>query len=288
MRSGRRARLKDRLNAAAFRLIYKSLPLGGFCSRHAPKIQVRELAIPCATIKQEIRLVQISDIHFDPQAGVGPENVRQVIELALAQSADAFLLTGDFIFDTCRHPEVLAALLRPLAQAGPALAIFGNHDGGRWAAGTGGNSDVSQARSILAAAGLTVLYNENTSLTFQGGVIRVVGLSDLWAGDFNPERAFAGMTDPAEPVIVLSHNPDTLEHLLPYRWDLMLSGHTHGGQVVLPFIGAPWTPVENGKYRYGRFDLSGRWLYVSAGTGGVFQLRINCPPEIVLIRLLPA
>jgi predicted MPP superfamily phosphohydrolase len=287
MKKGADPKFSDRMISGSVRWIYELFPVGGLCSHLAPKIRVTRAEIRSAKIERPIKIVQLTDLHYEPKAGISLRNIDTVVSLALAQDPDLFLLTEDYIIHKCRKPDELARALKPLSQARPAFGIFGNHDGGRWASRCHGYPNLDVISRVLNDAGIKALYNSNVLTTPRDNAVRVVGLSDLWAGDFNPESAFAATCPKDEFTILLSHNPDTLQYLSDYPWDLMLSGHTHGGQVVLPGIGAPWTPVTNMRHRRGFFNLGDRYLNVATGTGGLFQLRFNCPPEItVFVPLL--
>lgn len=285
MRHGLHATIKDRITSRIFQLLYKGLPIGKTCSKFAAEPVITRLAFAHAGIDHPLKIVHLTDIHFDPRAGISVENVDHMLETALSEKPDMVVITGDFIVDRCQHIQEYTKLLRKLSHVCPVYATLGNHDGGVWAKGMGGYNDISVVSSILKNAGITLLYNEN--VIEQG--VRLVGLSDLWAGDFHPEQAFTNVTAD-KPVLLLSHNPDTTIYLNAFNWDLMLAGHTHGGQVVLPVIGSPWTPIEHTNFRHGLFNLGStkrKLLYVSAGVGGIFQLRVNCPPEIVVITVKP-
>ena len=285
MRHGLHATMKDRITSRIFQLLYKGLPLGKTCSKFAAEPVITRLAFAHTGLVSPVRIVHLTDIHFDPRAGISVNNVNHMLETALSERPDLVVITGDFIVDRCKHIQEYTQVLRKLSQVCPVYATLGNHDGGVWAKGMGGYADIEVVASILKNAGIQLLYNEH--VTNQG--IQLVGLSDLWAGDFHPEKAFAGVTLD-KPILLLSHNPDTTIHLKSFDWDLMLAGHTHGGQVVLPVIGAPWTPIEHTNFRHGLYNLSStkrKLLYVSAGIGGIFQLRVNCPPEIVVITVKP-
>jgi len=114
----------------------------------------------------------------------------------------------------------------------------------------------------------------------------VVGMGDLWAGMFDPVRAFARV-DPGAAQLVLSHNPDSVD--LP-GWGAfdgwVLAGHTHGGQCKAPFLPPPILPVKNKRYSSGEFALSGgRRLYINRGVGTYLPVRFNVRPEVTVFTL---
>ena len=135
------------------------------------------------------------------------------------------LLVGDYVV---RHKEGIEGLVGPLQRLrAPAVAVLGNHDC---------YEDRGYVRARLEAAGVTVLENATTYPL--GAGLAVVGLGDLTSGQFRPEEALPAVP-PEEPRVVLSHNPDTFERLAAYRCDLVLSGHLHGGQFMLPWDRTP-------------------------------------------------
>jgi predicted MPP superfamily phosphohydrolase len=141
--------------------------------------------------------------------------------------------------------------------------------------------------SALTRWGCIVLRNGRTTIDrgVNGDRLWFVGLDDLWFGDFSPPRAFADVPRD-EAVIALSHNPDTAEQVARHRPGLILAGHTHGGQVRLPGIGAIHLNTQNQKLDQGMFKLSsGSALYVSRGVGYIRRIRFYCRPEVPIFRL---
>jgi predicted MPP superfamily phosphohydrolase len=117
--------------------------------------------------------------------------------------------------------------------------------------------------------------------------LRLTGLADIWSEPLNLASAFPpGDSDGAEARLLLSHNPDSKDFLKFKPWDLMLCGHTHGGQVVLPWLGAPWAPVRDKRFLAGMYAWDNRWIHITRGVGNVHGFRFNCPPEVSLITLL--
>ena len=130
---------------------------------------------------------------------------------------------------------------------------------------------------------MKLLHNENCEFQSKGRTFHLVGLGDLWAGELDPVRAFPAPSP--NRVILLSHNPDTKDLLEDYQWDLMLSGHTHGGQLYLPGLGAPFAPVRDRRYLAGLKPWKNRLIQVTTGVGNLYGLRFNCRPEVSLLQL---
>jgi predicted MPP superfamily phosphohydrolase len=197
------------------------------------------------------------------------------------------LLTGDFItrkFDRFnRYTEILS----PLAKAAPCLACLGNHDGGLWARDRHGYADTEPVRNLLTKSGIELLHNRATNLRIRDRNLRLVGMGDWWADEFDPGAAFAdAASDSNETVLVLSHNPDTKDFLRAYSWDLLVCGHTHGGQIYLPLIGTPFAPVQDKRYVKGLHRWNGRWIHITKGVGNLLGVRFNCRPEVSLLTLV--
>jgi len=172
--------------------------------------------------------------------------------------------------------------LRQLAERVPAFGSMGNPDGG-WRGSGMKNSQPVQ--NVVTSAGISILHNQHVTLPVADGHVELVGLGDLWGHEFLPQRAFPSEPATANPRIVLSHNPDTKDLLANRPWDLMLSGHTHGGQVVLPLVGSPWAPVTDTRDLHGLEPWHGRQIHLTAGVGNATGVRLNCPPEVVLLEL---
>jgi len=230
-----------------------------------------------------IRILHLSDLHaswFTPFS-----IIENAIKIGLQQKPDIVCLTGDFIskgidFDDTAY----ARILRQLPLAAPTFAVLGNHDGGIWAGRNGGLSDQKRVRRVLKNADIHLLDNEPAKLTLpKSGDITLGGVGDLWSQAVHPARAFA-RTSPGHPVIALAHNPDTKDKIAEYHWDLLLSGHTHGGQIILPFDGPRFAPVRDKRYVSGLGRWGSRQIYVTRGVGGVAAgIRFRCRPEITIL-----
>ena len=250
-------------------------------------IEVTHRVVPLPGLRgcYRIRILHLSDLHASREIPLS--RVDEAIRLGLACRPDLICLTGDYI---TRGIEVdagaYARLLGRLSAAAPAFATFGNHDGGAWAVRMLGLPSTAAVREILAAAKIRILHNARQVIEVRGARVTLTGLGDLWAGELDP-AAFAGAA-PAGPRVVLSHNPDSKDSLRDQAWDLMLSGHTHGGQVVLPFYGPPIVPVRDRRFVEGLHQWQGRYLSITRGVGGILAgMRLGCRPEVSVVDLAP-
>jgi predicted MPP superfamily phosphohydrolase len=231
----------------------------------------------------DIRLLHLSDFHADPMP---LEYLRDTIRTAVKLKPDLICCTGDFITRRYDRWSEYAEVLAELSAAAPTFACLGNHDGGRWSRKAGGYSDTDLLRNALATARVRLLHNDATSISVRGKSLNLVGLGDWWAKEMEPDEAFGKVVPTTSiPTVLLSHNPDTKDLLPAYRWDLMLSGHTHGGQLSLPMIGEPFAPIRDKRYVRDLHRWENRWLYITAGVGCLHTARFNCRPEISLLTL---
>ena len=233
-----------------------------------------------------IRLLHLSDLHA---SGYVPlEFIAKAIQLGLAEKPDLICLTGDFITKHFTRFADYVDVLKPLAAAAPVFACLGNHDGGKWAArpNYGGHADHSEVRKCLAASGARVLLNQSQEITLRGRKLRLVGVGDLWADEQRPAEAFGSEPpDAGTGVIALMHNPDGKDQLADFHWHVALCGHTHGGQLRLPFFGTPFAPVRDHRYVAGLNRWRDRWIFTTRGVGNLHGVRLNCRPEVSLLSL---
>lgn len=228
-------------------------------------------------------LMQISDIHvgkrFDHRYIIDSFNK------ASAYNPDFVVYTGDYV-NTYKE-KVLFNLLEEVLSYSvkgkiATIGILGNHDYGvNWE-----QPEVAEKISeILSGSGIHLLRNEHVE---QDG-LNFIGLDDYYGSNFNPEKAISYF-DSAKATIVLCHNPDVCDLDVWKNYNSwILSGHTHGGQVKLPFFSPPITPVKNKKYTAGLFGLSNeRTLYINRALGHVYQVRFNVRPEITIFELQKA
>jgi uncharacterized protein len=239
--------------------------------------------LPCRNLKSGVRILHLSDFHASPM--VPFSLIENSVALGLEAKPDVICLTGDFVTDAAPFDRAeYARILRRLSSAAPVFATLGNHDGGEWGASVGGLKDSSAVRGLLEAGHVSLLHNGSEVVRVRDQSIRFAGVGDLWNGGVNGNLAFADV--PAnDPAILLAHNPDTKDLLADRPWDLMLSGHTHGGQVVLPIVGERFVPIRDKRFIAGLKQWNGRQVYVTRGVGNIDGVRVNCRPEVTILDL---
>jgi uncharacterized protein len=234
--------------------------------------------------RKPVRLLHLSDLHASHRRSLAL--AERAVDLGLRVRPDLICVTGDFVTHRVRHGDAYSRILRRLAEAAPTYACLGNHDGGKWAGARGGYKDGSRITRLLRETGIHILSNEESLFESSDQAFRIVSVGDLWAGDADPARAFEGRRSLRDlPTLVLAHNPDAKTLLASYAWDLLLCGHTHGGQVVLPVIGPVVSPVTDRRFMRGLHTWRGRRIHVTRGVGSILGFRFNCRPEVSLLTL---
>ncbi len=249
-------------------------------------LRLSEVRCPVKGLRADLRLLHISDLHASPE--VANSFIEHAIATGLSTKPDLICVTGDFITGIGGFDEnwLVRTLSRLPAQA-PTFGVLGNHDGGEWSGWVGGYQTTSNVRRILERSGIQLLANRNLVLDRRGAPLQLVGVGDLWSGDLQAVEAFQGAADDL-PTLLLAHNPDSKALVEQESWNLMLSGHTHGGQVVVPGVGLSPAPVWDKRYVAGLKPWQDRWIHVSRGVGNVRGVRFNCRPEVTMVHLARA
>jgi len=259
----------------------------GTHARH--EFEITRLTIPIRDLPdgfQNFRIVQISDIHLEEFTE--PYFLEQMVAQVNAMAPDLVLVTGDFV---SRGPLSLAASWRAAGLAAEILStlkapqrfgILGNHDV---------NVGADHVIPPLEAHGTPILVDSYFPLERGRDVIWLCGAND--AGTRTPDLNFAIPPNPRAPVIFMCHEPDYVETVIQHpRFpliDLMLSGHSHGGQIRLPILGPLILPPMGQKYVEGMFRFDHLQLYVNRGIGTVgLPFRLNCPAELTHFTLVRA
>lgn len=228
---------------------------------------------------QPLTIAVAADLHVGaPQVDLAA--LRRLVAAINATQADLILLPGDFVYHgvlgQAEKPEAIAAELAQLRAPLGVFATLGNHDW--WEGG-------SAIQTALEKFGIHVLENRAQAIATPNGPLWLVGIGDDMSGQADPAKALAQVPAGAAPLIMV-HDPANAPDL-PANTLVAFAGHTHGGQVRLPFIGALITPGRSPlRHAYGWLTDVAAPTYVTAGVGtSVLPLRFNCPPEFVVLHL---
>lgn len=225
------------------------------------------------------RIAQISDLHAD--GWMTPGRVLGLVKLVNEQEPDLVAITGDFATysrfrSLTRHASTLAAPLRRLRAPDGVVAVFGNHDH---------KANPRVVRRVLAASGVAELCNTVRTLRRGGAALHLCGLDDVREGAPDLPRALRNLPEEGTSMLLV-HEPDFAdESAATGRFDLQLSGHSHGGQVGLPLLRYLFLPKLSRKYPAGLYRVGGMYLYTNRGLGAHPRFRFNCRPEITVLTL---
>ena len=228
------------------------------------------------------RLAQISDIHAGEQWM--PAHLDTVVEKLIALNPDAIAVTGDFVHSspsaTDEMLNLTEAALRKLSTHFPVYAVMGNHD--YW-------WDVERVRSTFVRANVMEMNNRFDTLSRGDASLHICGVDDVYERMDDLEAVVSRLPHDG-CAILLAHEPDFADtSAAAGRFDLQISGHSHGGQVVVPFIGPIVLPRHGRKYPVGIYQVGNMIQYTNRGLGMVFPyVRFMCRPEITLFTLMPA
>jgi len=242
---------------------------------------IERIEIPVSNLPLGLRglkIVCLSDFHLDPFTQI--DLVEKIVSKVNEIEPDLICLLGDYVFERADSIEELAPVLSRLQSDMGTFAVLGNHD--LW-------TDADVVRNGLEKFGIRVLINEHVDFQLGEDTLTLVGLDDGWSGA--PDLSHALEDTPVDTTVILMiHEPDFADlYSQDGRILLQLSGHSHGGQVRLPGIGAPFLPAFGRKYDQGLYQIDEMWLYTTRGVGVINPpARFNCRPEITEIQLLSA
>jgi hypothetical protein len=268
MRLTRRDALKGVL-ATTVGAVTGTVTYGIAYERH--RIGVTEAALPVSGLPvalDGLRIALLTDIHHSQL--VGPDDVTEAVQIALAARPDLIVLGGDYVtFGDRAFVGPVADLLAPLQAPHGVFAILGNHD------------DDKDMPAALARQGFTVLKDQRTRVALRGEALELAGIR-FWTR--RPADITRVLRDAQDTVLLLAHDPRRLTEAAALNVPAVLSGHTHGGQVVLPGVGA----IAKSRFPIlaGTGGSQNTSIFVSRGIGTVYvPIRINCPPEVAVITL---
>ncbi|OAS17190.1 metallophosphoesterase [Paenibacillus oryzisoli] len=224
-----------------------------------------------------MRIVQFSDTHISKYSGLS--HLTRLAQLLQRQEPDILVFTGD-LFDS-RQGEIsddVIPILSQLQAAHGKFAVLGNHDL---------RMDAKRITDILEKSGFKVLVNENQRISRGEESIHIVGVDEMFHGNPDLPLALQGV-ERDEFALLLAHEPDFADLASKYAIDLQLSGHSHGGQIRIPFYGSVFTPDLGQKYSMGLYNFDGTefHVYTNRGIGTtLLPIRFNCRPEITVFVL---
>lgn len=241
-------------------------------------VRVREIEVPITGLGASFdgyRIAHLSDLHI---GGLTPREVGERWAARVRDlDVDLVALTGDYVTHGDAFHDDIAAVLSSMRGRDGGVAVLGNHDY---------FGDAEALVSKLRARGVTVLRNERISISRGGHAITIAGVDDTWTRRADVARAL-GDTEGRDPVIALAHDPQLFPHLAKRGARLVLAGHTHWGQIAVPFFATSYN-LSRLSYRHhaGTSTLGEAVLYVSPGLGTTGPpVRIGAPPEITIVRL---
>lgn len=240
--------------------------------------RLNETTFATGELVGELRVAQVTDFHNIPRPG----QVRHIVELVRATDPHVIALTGDLINTSNESLEPVAGLLEGLAGIdAPRYFVDGNHE--HW------SREHASLHDLLERHGVTILTDEHTTLTADFGTVAVIGVDDYFTGNGDLAEAVEGLRSDGFR-LVLTHSPEILPELDRFGVDYAMCGHTHGGQIRLPLIGAIYQPggqwfprISKGPYTQG-----GSTLYIDSGAGVTGPpLRLFNQSQVIVHRIGP-
>ncbi len=243
-------------------------------------VQANRYRVPVPNLPQAFKgytIVQLTDLHYGLLMPLGL--IRRIVARANRVPRDLTVCTGDYVHErnSTAQIDTVWPVLAGLQAPDGVLSVLGNHD--HWA-------DTQRSAHWLAQTGQDLRHRVRM---IERGESRLwfAGAGDLWEDPSSLDELLAAIPE-EDCRIVLAHNPDTADSAYSARVDLFIAGHTHGGQVRLPFVGAPIVPAQNPAYASGlQRSPKGTPVFISRGLGwAVLPVRFNCPPEIAVLELV--
>ncbi len=235
------------------------------------------------------RIVHISDFHLD--GWMTPERLERVVNLVNEQEPDLVAITGDFVAVSVDYISGLPGPLGRFEASDGAVAVLGNHDH---------MNDAGAVRRALSSAGVVEVSNDVRTLRRDGAALHLCGIDSVMEGYDRLDEVIEALDD-AEPgcAVLLAHEPDFAdESAATGRFDLQLSGHSHGGQVRIPFLKTPYVvpllsrlgfsfvPPLIYEYPSGLYEVGEMYQYTNRGLGVIYaRFRLNCRPEVTVLTL---
>lgn len=250
-----------------------ALSVGGYGRLLEPRwVEINSVQVKINRLPKQfdgVTIAQLSDIHHGKY--VPREFIRRCVRKVNALCPDIIVLTGDYVYRSRAYLLPVAEELSELKAKEGVFAVLGNHD------------DKDRTFHALSKAGIRVLINEHVPLYRKNDYLFIAGVDDLWNGRVDFCRTLKGTDN--KPKLLLAHNPDIFEMTKAREFDFLMAGHTHGGQVSVPFYGPPMIYSRYG-YTAGLFRKGNTAMYVNKGIGiSGLPVRFCARPEITLFTL---
>ncbi len=242
-------------------------------------VQVNRYKIPIADLPASFHgftLAHLTDLHFGFL--VSESFLEKIVQRTNKLRTDAIVCTGDYVHrrNTTVEIDKVWPILSKLKAKYGVYSVLGNHD--HWADSDRSIYWLNKTGQNIRHAGKAIVRGRER--------IFIGGAGDYWQDDLKIDQAFYH-SDESDCRILLAHNPDSIDSNFSVTLSLVLSGHTHGGQVVLPFVGPPILPVRNKLYSSGLIPTSKAPVFISRGIGwAIYPVRFNCFPEIAVLELV--
>ncbi len=252
-----------------------------YASRVEPQsVEVKELSLAMPRLARDFdgyRVALISDIHMDGWMTL--ERIKGIIELLNDQDPDLVAIAGDYVSDTVRYDSRdLSNALSLIEAKDGVVAVLGNHDY---------LANEKIVRRLISESGITELANDVYTLERGDSKLHIAGVDDFWQRKARLDLVMEKLPEEGAAVL-LAHEPDFADvSAATGRFDLQLSGHSHGGQIQLPFWGPLVWPPYGRNYASGLYQVDGMIQYTNRGLGMLGpHVRLNCRPEITILNLL--
>ena len=266
-----------------------------------------------------VRILQFSDLHF--HAKMPKDHLKKILRTIDSHRPDIVLFTGDMLcFGEMPEQQTLLSFLKAIEAPNGCFACLGNHDyNGYIGLNDNGDYDIipppkssvmrgfkrlfqsitltksvgsnaqkakinAQLNNLFEKSPFQLLQNKAVQVPFGNAKLNICGFGEHMAGNINPHKAYQNY-DARFPGILLLHNPDGIPSLLNFPGNAILCGHTHGGQVNLPFLWKKFCKMENPQFKSGAHQIDDKWIYVNRGVGSTLPFRLFSPPELLLLTL---
>ena len=246
-------------------------------------LTARRVSVPIPNLPPPLdgfTIAHLSDLHRGPY--ISEQQIREAATMAMAEAPDLIVLTGDHVSRSAGYAKSCLRALSPLNAPYGVHAVLGNHE--YW------TGEVERLTNAYRDAGIGLLINESAPIVVGDAMCWLCGVDDIWEGSPDLDTTLANV--PQEHLkILLCHEPDFADEAAKHGVHLQLSGHSHAGQVRLPGVGAIRLPRYARKYPYGlrTVGATAMRIYTTAGIGVTFPpIRINCRPEVAILRLTGA